>query len=92
MDIDKQIAELEGKTTLIPNFGSKTIFIKIGVSLLTGFLLTYIVRPYYLLNIEEDPSQQKCVATLKMKYYILTSFILSIGIFFTLPKFGILND
>jgi hypothetical protein len=91
MDIDKQILALEGRSVSI-SLGSKAIFFKIGISLILSLVILYIIRPYYLLNIQADPAQQKCVAKIKIKYFILSSILLAVGIFFSLQRMNIFTD
>jgi len=80
MDIDKQILALEGKSVMV-SLNSKSLFLKIGISLVLSLVFMYALRPYYLLNIEPDNISKKCVAKLNMKYYALSSFIFT-GIFY----------
>lgn len=91
MDIDKQILALEGKSVSI-SLGSKAIFFKIGISLILSLVTLYVIRPYFLLNIQADPAQQKCVAKLKIKHFLVCSIILTIGIFYSLQRMNIFTD
>lgn len=88
MDIDKQILELEGKTPSV-SLGSKALFIKIGISVVISLVFLYAVRPYYLLSVEADPVEQKCVAKLKWKRFIAVSLVFSIGIYFLIQRMNI---
>ena len=88
MDIDKQILELEGKSATV-SLGSKALFIKIGISVLISLVFLYAVRPYYLLSVEADPVEQKCVAKLKMKRFISVSLVFSVGIYFLIQRMNI---
>ena len=91
MDIDKQIQALEGKSIPI-SLGSKTIFMKIGISLVISLVFLYALRPYYLLKIEADPTDKKCVAKLNMKYFSITALIFTGGIFYLLQKMNVFTD
>ncbi len=91
MDLDKQILELEGKSVVV-SLGSKALIIKIGISLVTSIIFLYALRPYYLLSVEADPIEQKCVAKLKMKRFVLVSLIFSIGIYFLIERMNIFVD
>ena len=91
MDIDKQILELEGRTAVV-SLGSKSLIIKIGISLVSSIVFLYALRPYYLLSVESDPVEQKCVAKLKMKRFILVSIIFSVGIYFLIERMNIFID
>jgi hypothetical protein len=88
MDIDKQILELEGRTT-VASLGSKALIIKIGVSLVSSIVFLYALRPYYLLSVEADPVEQKCVAKLKLKRFIVVSIIFSVGLYFLIERMNI---
>ncbi len=88
MDIDKQILELEGKSATV-SLGSKALFIKIGISLLRSIVFLYALRPYYLLSVEADPVEQKCVAKLKLKRFIPVSLVFSVGIYFLIQRMNI---
>ncbi len=81
MDIDKQIQALEGKSIPI-SLGSKTVFMKIGISLVISVVFLYALRPYYLLKIEHDTAEKKCVAKVNMKYFTITTLIFTGGIFY----------
>ena len=91
MDIDKQIQALEGKSIPI-SLGSKTVFMKIGISLVISVIFLYALRPYYLLKIEHDPTEKKCVAKLNMKYFAITALIFTGGIFYLLQKMNVFTD
>ena len=91
MDIDKQILELEGKAIPI-SLGSKTTMFKAGISLLLGLVFLYIIRPYYMLNIETDPVQKKCVAKLNIKYYLLSSIVFTGIFYYILQSINIFTD
>lgn len=91
MDIDKQIQLLEGKSLPI-SLGSKTIFMKIGISLIISIVFLYILRPYYLLRIEADTAEKKCVAKLNMKYFAITSIVFTGAIFYFLQKYNVFTD
>lgn len=91
MDIDKQIQLLEGKSLPI-SLGSKTIFMKIGISLIISIIFLYILRPYYLLRIEADSVDKKCVAKLNMKYFAITSIVFTGAIFYFLQKYNVFTD
>ncbi len=88
MDIDKQILELEGKSAVM-SLGSKALFIKIGISIVISIVFLYAIRPYYLLSVEADPVEQKCVAKLKMKRFAAVSLIFSVGIYFLIQRMNI---
>ena len=88
MDIDKQIMELEGKSVMV-SLGSKALIIKIGVSLVTSFIFLYALRPYYLLSIEADPVERKCVAKIKMSRFVIVSLIFSVAIYFLIQRINI---
>lgn len=91
MDIDKQIQALEGKSIPI-SLGSKTVFMKIGISLVISIVFLYALRPYYLLKIEADPTDKKCVAKLNMKYFAITSIVFTGGIFYLLQQMNVFTD
>jgi hypothetical protein len=91
MDIDKQILELEGKTAVM-SLGSKALFIKIGLSLVISIIFLYAIRPYYLLSVEADAVEQKCVAKLKMKRFVAVSLIFSVGIYFLIDRMNIFSE
>lgn len=91
MDIDKQIQALEGKTIPI-SLGSKTVFMKIGISLVISIVFLYALRPYYLLKLETDPTEKKCVAKLNMKYFTITTIIFTGGIFYLLQQINVFTD
>jgi hypothetical protein len=91
MDIDKQILELEGKTIPI-SLGSKTTMFKAGLSLLLSLIFLYVIRPYYMLNVEADPVQKKCVAKLNLKYYLLSSVIFTGIFYYLLQSINIFTD
>jgi hypothetical protein len=91
MDIDKQIQALEGKSIPI-SLGSKTVFMKIGISLVVSVVFLYALRPYYLLKIEADPAEKKCVAKLNMKYFSITTLFFTGGIFYLLQKMNVFTD
>lgn len=91
MDIDKQIQALEGKSIPI-SLGSKTVFMKIGISLVISIVFLYALRPYYLLKIEADPTDKKCVAKLNMKYFVITSLVFTGGIFYILQQMNVFTD
>ena len=91
MDIDKQILELEGKTAVM-SLGSKALFIKIGLSLVISIIFLYAIRPYYLLSVEADTVEQKCVAKLKMKRFVAVSLIFSVGVYFLIQRMNIFSE
>jgi hypothetical protein len=91
MDIDKQIQALEGRTLPV-TLGSKTIFMKIGICLIISIIILYLVRPYYLLRIESDTVDKKCVAKINMKYFTVTSIVFTGVIFYTLQKYNVFTD
>ena len=91
MDIDKQIQALEGKSIPI-SLGSKTVFMKIGISLVISVIFLYALRPYYLLKIEADPTEKKCVAKLNMKYFTITTLLFTGGIFYLLQQMNVFTD
>ena len=91
MDIDKQILELEGKSAVM-SLGSKALFIKIGISIVISIVFLYAIRPYYLLSVEADPVEQKCVAKLKMKRFVAVSLIFSVGIYFLIQRMNIFSE
>ena len=88
MDIDKQILELEGKSVVV-SLGSKALIMKVGISLVTSVLFLYALRPYYLLSIEADPVERKCVAKIKIKYFVIVSLIFSVAIYFLIQRINI---
>ena len=88
MDIDKQILELEGKTASV-SLGSKALFIKIGLSLLISVVFLYVIRPYYVLSIEADPVEKKCVAKIKYQRFCIISVIFTVGIYFMIERMNI---
>jgi len=91
MDIDKQIQALEGKSLPI-TLGSKTVFMKIGISLIISIIFLYILRPYYLLRIEADTVEKKCVAKLNMKYFTITALLFTGAIFYLLQTYNVFTD
>ncbi len=91
MDIDRQIQSLEGKIMPI-TIGSKSLFIKIGICLIVSIILLYLLRPYYLLKIEADKIENKCVAKINIKYFALTTILFTAGIFYFLQKYDIFTD
>ena len=92
MDIDRQILELEGRNISISSLGSKTLSIKAGVSLIISIVLLYIIRPYYLLSIEADPIQQKCVAKIKYGRFSIASILGAGLIFLLLQRMNIFTE
>ena len=91
MDIDKQILELEGKSAVMA-LGSKALIIKIGISLVVSVVFLYAIRPYYLLSVEADTVEQKCVAKLKMKRFAAVSLVFSVGIYFLIQRMNIFSE
>ena len=58
MDIDNKLSILEGKSTII-SLGSKAIFIKIGIAVVSGILLSYIIKPVYTLDLKWDKKKER---------------------------------
>ena len=80
MDIDSQISMLEGKSTLA-SFGSKAIFIKLGVSIVIGLVLCYLIKPIYILDISYESKSKEITTKLNYKNFAIGSFLISLGVF-----------
>jgi len=90
MDIDNQLSLLEGKSTII-QFGQKAVFIKIGISLLLGIVLTFLIKPIYVLDITYDKSEGECKPSINYKNFLISSFLISIGAYFAINKLPYFN-
>jgi len=90
MDIDNQLSLLEGKSTVV-QFGSKAIFIKIGISILAGLLLCYLIRPIYVVDTKYDKSEGECKSTINYKNFIIASLLISIGTYFGINRLPYFN-
>jgi hypothetical protein len=89
MDLDKQISELEGKSKF-SNFGSKALFIKIGVSLILSSIILYVSKSLHVFNAQYDPKDKKIKLTLNNKKFLTTSIMFAIVIFFILGKLNLI--
>lgn len=78
MDIDKQISSLEGNNIFSNDSSSslKITAIKISCILLISMLVTYIIKPFIIIDIEYDEATQKCShKIIKKRFFILSFFI-----------------
>jgi len=94
MDIDNQIASLEGNNIFNTNSSSlKLQAIKITCILILSMLVTYVIKPFIIIEIEYDTSEQKCShKIIKKRFFILSFFIFLCLCFLTYYfniKFGI---
>jgi len=95
MDIDKQISSLEGNNIFSNDSSSslKITAIKITCILLISMLVTYIIKPFVIIDIEYDEANQKCShKIIKKRFFILSFFIFLCLCFLTYYfniKFGI---
>jgi len=85
MDIDNQLSLLEGKSTIV-QFGSKAIFIKIGIAILTGLVLCYLIKPIHVVDIEYDKNEKECKTTINYKNFLIASCLISIGTYFGISQ------
>ena len=85
MDLDKQIASLEGKTTFA-SFGSKAIAIKAGISLVVSIIVVYLVKPVFILKVNSDPKKKEDLKKIDYKNLAIASVVLTVIIYLILSK------
>jgi hypothetical protein len=85
MDLDKQIASLEGKTTFA-SFGSKAIAIKGGIALILSIVVIYLIKPVFILKINSDPKKKEELKKIDYKNLAIASIVLTVVIYFILNK------
>ena len=85
MDLDKQIASLEGKTTFA-SFGSKAIAIKAGISLIVSVIVVYFIKPIFVLKANSDPKKKEELKKIDYKNLAIASIVLTVIIYFVLNK------
>jgi len=90
MDIDNKLSILEGKSTII-SLGSKAIFIKIGIAVVSGILLSYIIKPVYTLDLKWDKKEGKISQTLNYKNFSICSVILIVCVFLGINQLSYFN-
>ena len=83
MDLDKEISNLECKSSFI-NFGSKATFVKLGISIIVSAILVYKSKSLIVFNAEYDEKEEDIKLSINYKNYIITTLILSVIIFFVL--------
>ena len=88
MDLDKQIASLEGKTTFA-SFGSKAIAVKAGIALIVSVIVVYIVKPVFILKIYNESKKKEDLKKVNYKNLVIASFSLAVIIYFILNKCNI---
>ena len=73
MDIDKQISSLEGNNIFSNDSSSslKITAIKISCILLISMLVTYIINPFVIIDIEYDETNQKCSHNIIIKRFFI---------------------
>jgi hypothetical protein len=81
MDLDKQISELEGKTSFI-NLGSKAIFVRIGISLVISSFLIYKSKSLIVFNAEYDQNEDDIKLNINYKNFIIVTIIFAFVLFF----------
>ena len=90
MDLDKQIAELEGKSAFV-NIGSKAIFVKIGISTVISSIIIFLIKPLMVYKAEYDQKDKTIKYKMKFKNFMMGYILLGIIIFFIITKLNYFN-
>ncbi len=86
MDIDSQISNLEGGSFMSLGSSSKTLFVKIGISLLLALVFIYSIRPLFMLELYQDTNDKKCKTRIKIKPFLTSSIIFTFMLYYILQK------
>jgi hypothetical protein len=88
MDIDKQIASLE-ENTVFKCDSPKLMIIKFLGVFISGLIISYLLKPMTIVQLQYDPETQGCGYKIIKKRFLILSIIMSIIIFFIASKFKI---
>lgn len=89
MDIDKQIASLETKNVFNFDSSPKIIVAKILIIFVLGIIITYMIKPMFIIKLKFDGETQRCSYEIIKKKMLIVSIIVSFILFFTLSNFNI---
>jgi hypothetical protein len=92
MDIDKQIASLESKNVFSFDSSSspKLIIAKLSALFVLGIILTYMIKPMFVIKLKFDGETQRCSYEIIKKKFLIVSVIMTIMLFFIISQFNIL--
>jgi hypothetical protein len=75
MDIEKQLASLERNGIFPTSSSTKTTLIKLITLYVVSCILTYIIKPIYVLQLKYDSISKQCNYTLLKKRFLIISTV-----------------